>query len=562
MFSSTGDPDGPPGAWEIDRPDGSRMRWEGFYTGPVELSRDDLAHAARQILNLSLDEVAVAAASYLRPSTHDDGTGPCIVLHSATPVLKSLQGDLAEVAAGRIPDDVAAYVETRAVSLARPGDLVVGRTYTWQVAAQMSGVEAVVIPGIDYFYLSQAIIKLILETGGQAPQLKRLARALAQRPDTVVRLYSLDTEVQIVLLYLRREAGIPHLYTDANSPQVAGYWNTKAPIHPLVTEAVRVSPGDAVATLAEETELAPMRQRLGVSYQRLPGYAIDTATETVAELADRLLLAARLLGERYGITLGCVKPSEGGGGARITSGVKLTDQDALRGWAERLWPTRELFVVEAHVLYQRLPIGGRAVSLAPSAHVRYGKVAEGITVQLTNGPQWQGNVYLDERACADVGVAVDLHNRMRQTVEDLRRAFAAHGETLITGGIDFAVGQVGGDFADQPFVALQDPNLSSHGAEYLRRFLDQMCVTAGPSYAATKVFRPTFTGSLPALRGLDYGGFSPENRYQVISAIPGRWGMLAVAAASPHRAVEEVLAWEKDLIGKGMTFDVPQRSTH
>jgi hypothetical protein len=97
------------------------MRWEGFYTGPVELSREDLARAAHQILGLSLDEVAAAATIHLRPSTHDDGTGPCIVLHSATPILKSLQGDLAEVAAGRIPDDVAAYVETRAVSLAPLG---------------------------------------------------------------------------------------------------------------------------------------------------------------------------------------------------------------------------------------------------------------------------------------------------------------------------------------------------------------------------------------------------------------------------------------------------------
>ncbi|NEE09475.1 hypothetical protein G3M58_23820, partial [Streptomyces sp. SID7499] len=44
---------------------------------------------------------------------------------------------------------------------------------------------------------------------------------LRDRPDAVVRLYALDVETQIFLLWLLRRTGLAELATDANSPAVA-----------------------------------------------------------------------------------------------------------------------------------------------------------------------------------------------------------------------------------------------------------------------------------------------------------------------------------------------------
>ena len=44
----------------------------------------------------------------------------------------------------------------------------------------------------------------------------------------------------------------------------------------------------------------------------------------------------------------------------------------------------------------------------------------------------------------------------------------------MTGGLDFAVGRVGGRFGDRVLVGVTDFNLSSHGAEYMRAFQDEM----------------------------------------------------------------------------------------
>lgn len=537
--------DGSPGSWQIELADGSSVTWEGFYAGPIELSPQELESICHRLLGMPLQAVPAAAEPVLLPSTHDNGTGPCIVIHSATPVLRNLQGDLDELARGHA-DDTATYMETRSVCLARPGDLVVGRTLPWRMAAGYSEIEAVVVPGVEYYYLSQALIKLMADSDGQAPQVQRLVGFLREHPHTVVRLYSLDLELQIALLYLQRAAGLPRLFTDANSPEVAGYWNTKAPVHPRVTDVASLGASGPEQLLAAETELAPMRRRLGLTYERLPGYAIST------EHPAEILAAARLLRSRYGLKTACLKPSKGGGGARVMPGLNLADEEDLQNHFKHFVGTGELFILEAQVSYIQLTIGGRPLPFAPSAHVRYGRVADGLTVQLTTGSQWQGNIYIDHRACAEIGVPSQTYDAIRRTVADLRTCLHTHTLDLITGGVDFAVGTVGGVFGDRVFVAIQDPNLSSHGAEYLRRFVEYLASIGGPPYAATKVIKPTLAGDLPAQLDLRHAPLSEGTRFQVVCAVPGRWGMLAAGAASPHLAVQEVLAFEQDLIAHSL----------
>ncbi len=560
MFTDDGDPEGPPGGWRITFPDGSRFVWEGFYTGPLTLSVQELRAIARELLGHSLDEVSSAAARELRPYVSDGAPVPSIVLHSATPVLRSMEADLSDAMSRRPPDDVATYVETRAVSLAGPGDLVVGRTHTWKVAADLAGVEAVTIPGIDYYYLSHAILKLAVDSRGRAPQLVRLVERLREQPRTLVRLYSLDRETQMVLLYLKRRAGTEVLYTDANSPEIADYWNTKAPLHPTVESALALDPGtlDPPELLAAETALSPLSTRLGLRIAVIPGYTVAANGPDEAVVTDRFLAAARLLTDRYQLRHGCLKPSEGGAGARILPWVPLHDEAELRRLAALTWRARQVYVLEAQVDYVRRQVGGRTVILAPSGHVRYGHVADGLTLQLTSGTSWQGNIYLDEATCGTLGLAAGQCRAMLQTVHDLHDAFTRHGLGLVTAGVDFAVGRVGGAFGDDVLTAAQDPNLSSHGAEYLRLFLDETRADGGPAYAATKVVCPTMRASLPLLRSLE-AATTPGRRFKVISSVPGRWGMIAAAAESPVAAAEEVLACEKALTGQGCLSDSARR---
>ncbi len=540
-----------PGTWRVKLADGTEFAWTGFYTGPATLGQEELSKISLQLLGLDLEDVPQAAELELRPYVSDGSPVHSVILHSATPVLKSLRADMDDALNGRPADDVAAYVETRSVALAGSHDLVVGRTSTWRAAAQLASVEMVEIPGIEYYYLTHAILRLAADQGVSSPAIARLVRDLQAQPGTLVRLYALDRETQMVLLYLKRAAGLEVLHTDANSPEVAEYWNTKAPLHPTAEVAVKAEAGSDLpqVTLAAETALSSLARRLNVSCTVFPGYTVDGNAPTQEVATERLLAAAELLGHRYGITHGCLKPSEGGAGARIIPGIDLSDSAQLRRLAERIFTAREQFILEAHVSYVSKEVGGQKIMLSPSVHIRHGHPAPGMTVQLTNGTSWQGNVYVDERACGAVGITLDQYRHIRSALEALHRGFASVQLDVVTAGFDFGIGRVGGQFSDEVMVALQDPNLSSHGAEYLRLFLDDVAARGGPAYGATKVVIPV--ASLAALtKSAEDAATSRWSR--VMSAIPGRWGMLAVAAESPDAAIHLISDWEQKWIASGL----------
>ncbi|HEX8157625.1 MAG TPA: hypothetical protein VF526_09600 [Solirubrobacteraceae bacterium] len=540
----------------MTRDGGVPFRWDGFYTGPLTLDDSTLAAAAQQLLNLSVDDVPAAAERVLRPAASDRGAEGALIVHSATRGLRSLEADLGDAESRRTPDDVATYVETRAVSLARTGDVVVGRTAPWRLAAELAGLERVTIPDLDHYYLSHAIIKLALDSDGRAPELAYLAALLQARPTTLVRLYALDREMQIVLLTLARLANLDEIRTDANSPAVADHWNAKAPLHPTVDDALTldVRRRDPQELLLAESALTALHRRLGVQTPLLPGYTIDAAEREPDAFTERLLSAARLLRERYDLRLGCLKPSEAGAGARIVTAIELNDLARLRELAGRAWGSREAYVLEAHIAYERAHVDGDDLLVAPSGHIRAGRVAEGLTLQITNGTSWQGNVYLDEQGCQAMGLSREHYRVIIDAIAELRAAFATHDLGLATAGFDFAVGRIGGTFGDKVLVALQDPNLSSHGAEYLRHFLDSVWSAGGPPYGATKVICPAPGQTLDALRT-----FADEDSFTVMSSIPGRWGMIAAAAESPQAAAREILSRARELERRGAILRVAPR---
>jgi hypothetical protein len=548
------------GGWRVTLADGRSLRWEGFHTGPLTLSEEELDDISHRLAGVPLDGVPVLAEPRLRPfvSGAAGGSGerrPSIVLHSATYLLRQLAADVADTLAGRTPEDGATSTETRAVALARPGDIVVGRTEPWRVATEMADVEPVAVPGIEYYHLTHALLRLAGEATPDAPvpALERLAAALRRRPDSVMRLYSLDRETQLLLLHLMRLAGLDAIATDANGPEVAE-WNVKTALHPSVEDALALAPGRPQRSphelLAAETELAPLCRRLGARFPRMPGYGLSLdggEDETVA----RTLAAARLLHERYGLSHGCLKPFVGGSGARIEPNIALGDSARLARLAAGAWARSEPLVLEANVRYARHALARETLELAPSGHVRDGRLAEGLTLQFLRGPAWQGNVLVDASSAGGLGLERGWYATIATAMEELHGAFARGGLRLATAGFDFAVGRVGGAFGDGVLVGVQDPSLRSHGAEMLRAFLDRAHAEGAPRYGATRVVHPAAGGSLPALRAVERDVL-PGGELRVLTAIPDRWGMLAAAAETPAAAAGAVLDGEAELARRGL----------
>jgi hypothetical protein len=241
--------------------------------------------------------------------------------------------------------------------------------------------------------------------------------------------------------------------------------------------------------------------------------------------------------------------------------VPLADTAALVELARAAMLTDEDYVLEAHAYYLRHAVTGHEFILAPSAHVRDGEPADGATLQIMHGTVWKGNVYIDDRNCAQFGMTTQQYVVVRDAMADLVRALRpCDGNAgLVKGGVDFAVARVGGRFGDQVLVGAQDFNLSSYGAEYMRIFLDEARATLGglgvePDQVcvATKVISPTGEATLPRLKAVtDVVG--SRSVATTIAAVPGRWGLIGIGCDDAVTATERVFALEDQLWKEGLT---------
>lgn len=224
--------------WTVTGRDGRQLCWEGFFTGPHRLSAAELEDVSQTLLGVGLAQIAVAASAELQPYPNTPGVEPVVILGSASTLKKSFESDLACVEDGRAPDDFATYNEARSVYLACPGDLVVGRTLPWREAAAAAGIEAVDVPGVDYYYLTHALLVLAARHAVEpAPAIERILDRLRRQPQAVVRVFALDHEAMVLLVWFKRAAGLSRLRVDANSPTIAHKWNQKSTLHPTVEAA-------------------------------------------------------------------------------------------------------------------------------------------------------------------------------------------------------------------------------------------------------------------------------------------------------------------------------------
>ncbi|MFJ9772632.1 hypothetical protein ACIRVF_15535 [Kitasatospora sp. NPDC101157] len=552
-----------PVSTEVVTQDGSVFPWLGFSSGPRVLSAAEVEAHCRLLLGHGTDRVAERAAAELLPSVEgrsDARPAPAVILHSATRTTRGFEGDLADVVAGRNPYDVPGYLESRAVSLAREGDLAVGRLGPWREAVEHYGVAAVDLGRREHYYLSDALLTAAAEADDA---LRPLIDWVGARPDAVVRLYALDLETQVFLLWLKERAGLTLLRVDANGPVVSADWNRKDHIHPSVADALRVDPTglDPDGLLAREQRQSDAYRRLGLVVPVLPGYLVPRDRDAEA-FVDAVLAAARLLSARYGLERGCLKPCEAGDGARIVAGLDLHDEVALARCAREAHRHGDAYLLEAHVEFLDCEVAGRRFIITPSGHITGGRVAEGLTLQLMNGCSWEGNATLLAEDCAALGVPGEHYLAMTSAVEAVLDAFrgpAAEAlgcaDSLVTGGIDFAVGRIGGRFEDRIVSGTIDFNLSSHGAVYMRRFQDALSAPGRPVHVATRVYRPSPEAGL-ATTAWSVERLAADGRaVQVVASVPGRWGMVGVSGSSTADAVAAVEDLVRGLRAEGLVAD-------
>ncbi|MVO87815.1 hypothetical protein GPA10_24405 [Streptomyces sp. p1417] len=563
-FPSATGPHGP----RIRLKDGTERAWEGFGTGPY-VHQGGLADYSARLLGLTPQQAEQEAARRLLPyrATPQD-RDPSLFLHGATPANRHFEGDVADLAEGRPPYDCATYLEARAAFLARPGDLLVGRTRPWREAAEVFGVDAVDLQDLKHYYLCQALLATAVRHTESHPEshhdkdaspLGRVIAWLRARPHAVARPYALDGETQIFLLWLLRRTGLERLHTDANSPRVATAWNSKNHIHPYIRDAEELPAHEGMPPdrlLAAEQRLSLAHRRLGLVMPVLPGYTVRRHADEPDRFADDTGRAADLLRRRYGLRRAFFKPCEAGSGARIVGPVDLHDAARLRDAATEAHQHGDDYLLEAAVDYLTYDDGGGSrCPVAPSGHIRDGRVAPGLTLQILNGYAWEGNVFTDRAGWRRCGLPPALYDTMARAMEALHTAFlsqasvtdGSHGG-LVTGGVDFAVGRIGGVFGDEVLAAAIDFNLSSHGAEYLRTFQDK----SGARYAATRLFRPSATASLTA-------GRAAVPDADLIACVPDRWGMVAATGLDVLDAAEETRRRIDVLASAGLVHLARQR---
>jgi hypothetical protein len=553
------------GRWRVSSAGHQPIIWESFAAGPVVLDDQELDHISQQLLGLPLAAVAAAATAEITPFIAGDEPAPALLLHSATSSTKGFEGDLTDVREGRAPWDVPGYLEARVIALAKPGDLAIGRTGPWREAVLANKVDHLVLPDLDHYYLSQALLVAACAPERLGPQLTALVEWIQARPEAVVRLYALDREMQIFLTWLRRQAGLSTIRIDANNPVVSDRWNQKSHIHPTVSAARQFPAGDGSpdphARLRSEQRHSAGHQRLEMTIPVLPGYTVERRGRSPEEFGAGLLEAAQLLRSRYSLVRGCLKPSEAGDGARIVPGLDLENTERLQAETALAYHHGDDYLLEAHVEFSTFEVAGGRFILSPSGHIRNGHVAPGLTVQLMHGQSWAGNAYIDADSCAEIGLSVADYQDLRAGLEGIQAAFRSPAAErdgshagLVTGGIDFAVGRVGGDFGDEIITGAIDFNLSSHGAEYLRAFLDEVW-PEGHRYAATRVYRPARSTGLIETDAAVQAYCPAGQRVATVAAVPGSWGMVAATGTGTRSSIQNVESLLAHLVGLGLTVD-------
>jgi len=520
--------------------DGREVAWQS-YAGPLRLDETDIAIASRKLLSIEPCDLLDMVDQCVEFSSPNDEQSRLIV-HSTTPIARSFETDLIAMIEGRPVSDLTTYVETRGLYLARSGDVAVGRTRPWRHAIAKEGVRRLTLPDTDYYYMSHALLRRAVDAGDRDPVIAQMIQILRERHSTVVSPYDFEPEFQIFVVWLAQTAGLQRIHVDANSSRL-GAWNSKRMLHPTVESALRLE-GDvpnqpAQLILDQEHRASEAFHALRTTLPVTPGYAVPWQ-ENRCDFSHDLVRASILLRERYELSHGCLKPSDGGNGGRIVANIELDDTRRLEDLATKAWNLGGDLVLEAHVSYLARHVGGEQVLTTPSAHVRSGKLLDGLTLQFMRGTAWKGNIFVGAADWEALGLEEAVYTKLRNAMSGLTRRLG-----LLHCGVDFAIGTLGGKFGDAVVAAVQDINPKVTGALFLREFMARYpAVGVG---AATRVLVPGATASAEKIRSLLSQFSTAEQPCEEIAVVPGRWAMIATSAQTSVLAGAQALTLERML---------------
>ena len=524
--------------------DGREIPWQS-YAGPLRLDETDIAIACRKLLSIEPCDLLDMVAEYVEFASPSDGQSRLIV-HSTTPFARGFETDLTAMVEGRPVSDLTTYVETRGLYLARTGDVVVGRTRPWRRAVAREGVRRLTLPDTDYYYMSHALLRRAVDAGDRDPVIAQMIEFLRERPSAVVSPYDFEPEFQILVTWLAQAAGLKRIRVDANNSRL-GAWNGKRMLHPTVESALRlngqVSDQAAPRLLEQEHRASEAFQVLRTALPVIPGYTVAWQ-ENRCDFSHNLVRASMLLKERYGLSHGCLKPSDGGNGGRIVADIELDDTRRLEELATKAWNLGGDQVLEANVSYLETTVGGEQVLTTPSAHVRSGKLLDGLTLQFMRGTAWKGNIYVGAADWEGLGLEKAMYTKLRGAMSDLSRRLG-----LLHCGVDFAIGTLGGKFGDAVVAAVQDINPKVTGALFLREFMARYPAVGGG--AATRVLVPEATASAEKIRSLLSKFSTAQQPCEEIAVVPGRWAMIATSAQTSLSAGAQALTLERMLVDGG-----------
>jgi hypothetical protein len=520
--------------------DGREIPWQS-YAGPLRFDETEFAIATRKLLSVEPCDLAELVLEHVEFASPGDEQSRLMV-HSTTPYARGFETDLTAMVEGRAVSDLTTYVETRGLYLARSGDLVVGRTRPWRRAVAARGVQRLALPDTDYYYMSHALLRRAVDGGDRDPVMRQIIGFLRERPSTVVCPYDFEPEFQLLVTWLARATEIGRIRVDANDSRL-GVWNGKRMLHPTVESALclngKVANQTGPVILEQEHQASEAFQALGAALPVIPGYTVPWQ-EKRCDFNRDFLRAGTLLKERYGLSHACLKPSDGGNGGRIIPSIELDGTRRLEELATNAWKMGGDQVLEAHVSYFERQIGGEQVLTTPSAHVRSGKLLDGLTLQFMRGTSWKGNIFVCAADWESLGLEKSVYTRLRKTMTDLHQRLG-----LLHCGIDFAVGTLGGKFGDTIVAAVQDINPKVTGALFLREFMARYpAIGVG---AATRVLIPDATANAEKIRSLVSKFSTAEQPCEEIAVVPGRWAMIATSGQTSMRAGAQALTMERML---------------
>jgi hypothetical protein len=456
---------------------------------------------------------------------------PPICLPSASPTIGAYEAEISFISEEGTGIGIDPAIVTRVASLAPAGAIVVGRSEPWESATrQRQDIFPLRLPDNGLYYTMEA---LIITAAHQPELLSPLIDRLKANPHTPIDIYTLDETTEIFLLWLQKQSGIEEIFVNANSKEIAQYWNSKHILYPGIKSLDVASPLESLCTEA----------RLPI----LPGVHIRDVRDIVNNLG-----AITEFFKQRGISTVCIKPCRGTDGSMITTNVPLSDLPTVL--SRQIYTDQVLgVVIEPHIEYSETEIDDVRYPLALSAHILGGQVPPQITLQfMSPGGEWRGNISIDPESCEDLSIPLNQYHKIQATMQKVAEILYPRG--LIKGGIDWAVGMIDG--VNHPICAPVDPNLRANGGELLHKYLARQEALLGKKLqAATRVIKP--------LKGISHQQIDEAlhecslsctelTSADTIAVVPPGWGMIGTTSTTPIEALRGIIIIENYLRKRGL----------